>query len=60
MSNLTRKRKNDKVSHSDKFSITDIVQIIRGDLKYGYADISIRNIGDGYFEISKWNLGGSK
>lgn len=57
MTTISRKQKNDKVSHSGKFSITDIIQIIRGDLKYGYADISIRNIGDGYYEISKWNLG---
>ena len=57
MSNLTQKRKNDKVVNSKKFNLSQISRIIRADLEYGYKDISIRDIGDGYYEISKWNLG---
>ena len=56
MSNLTQKRKNDKVVNSKKFNLSQISRIIRADLEYGYKDISIRDIGDGYYEISKWNL----
>jgi len=57
MSNLTQKQKNDKVVNSKKFNLSQISRIIRADLEYGYKDISIRDIGDGYYEISKWNLG---
>ena len=57
MSNLTRKQKNDKVVNSKQFNLSQISRIIRADLEYGYKDISIRDIGDGYYEISKWNLG---
>jgi hypothetical protein len=57
MSSLTQKRKNDKVVNSKKFNLSQISRIIRADLEYGYKDISIRDIGDGYYEISKWNLG---
>lgn len=60
MSNLTQKRKNDKVVNSKKFNLSQISRIIRADLEYGYKDISIRDIGDGYYEISKWNLGESQ
>ena len=60
MSNLTQKRKNDKVVNSKKFNLSQVSRIIRADLEYGYKDISIRDIGDGYYEISKWNLGESQ
>lgn len=57
MSNVTQKRKNDKVVNSKKFNLSQVSRIIRADLEYGYKDISIRDIGEGYYEISKWNLG---
>lgn len=57
MSNLTQKQKNDKVVNSKQFNLPQISRIVRAGLEYGYKDISIRDIGDGYYEISKWNLG---
>jgi len=56
MSNLTQKQKNDKVQHTGQYSTVDILQIIRGDLKAGYKNISIRKLEDNYCRISKWNL----
>lgn len=57
MTNISPKQKNDKVVNSKKFNLSQVSRIIRADLEYGYKDISIRDIGDGYYEISKWNLG---
>lgn len=57
MTKIPQTRKNDKVINSKKFNLSQISRIVRSDLEYGYKDISIRDIGDGYYEISKWNLG---
>jgi len=56
MSNLTQKRKNDKVSHSGNFSETDILQIVRGDIKFGYKRILI-DIKENVTTITKSKLG---
>jgi len=57
MSNLTRKQKNDKVVNSKKFNLSQISRIVRSGFEYGYKDIWVRDIGNGFYEISKWNLG---
>ncbi len=56
MSNISRKQKNDKVSHSGNFSATDILQIVRGDIKFGYKRILI-DIKENGTTITKSKLG---
>lgn len=56
MTNISRKQKNDKVSHSSNFSVTDILQIVRGDIKFGYKRIII-DIKENGTTITKSKLG---
>lgn len=57
MTTISRKQKNDKVVNSKKFNLSQISRIVRSGFEYGYKDIWVRDIGNGFYEISKWNLG---
>jgi len=57
MTTISQKQKNDKVVNSKKFNLSQISRIVRSGFEYGYKDIWVRDIGNGFYEISKWNLG---
>lgn len=48
---------NDKVTNSKRFNLSEVSRIVRRGFEYGYKDIWVRDIGNGFYEISKWNLG---
>lgn len=56
MNKITQKRKSDKVTTVRERSVVDVTQIVRGALKEGYANISIQNLGNSQFKITKWNM----
>ncbi|MGI6579913.1 MAG: hypothetical protein ACOX3H_06720 [Saccharofermentanales bacterium] len=54
---ISNRNINDKVTNSKRFNLSEVSRIVRSGFEYGYKDIWVRDIGNGFYEISKWNLG---
>lgn len=51
-------KKSDKVTNTGEYTPSNVAQIVKGDLLYGYKRITISQLGKNAYRITKSNLGG--